>query len=80
MQVTIMAAALALTLGVAAPGAQAAGCLKGAVVGGVAGHLAGHGVAGAAVGCAVGHHEATKAARQKQVQPNKAEDGQTQQP
>jgi hypothetical protein len=50
---------------VAAP-ARAAGCLKGAAVGGVAGHLAGHhGFLGAGAGCIVGHHEATKAAREK---------------
>ena len=47
-------------------------------MGGVAGHVAGHGVAGAAVGCAVGHHEASKAARQKQAEqaPKPTETGQ----
>jgi hypothetical protein len=49
--------------------AHAAGCLKGAAVGGVAGHLAGHhGVLGAGAGCIIGHHEATKAAREKTQQ------------
>jgi len=45
--------------------AEAKGCIKGAVVGGVAGHMAGHGKLGAAAGCAIGHHEAKKAAANK---------------
>ncbi len=66
--------ALAAVLGLlavagTAGGAQAKGCLKGAAVGGVAGHVAGHhGVLGAAAGCAVGHHEASKAERQRAQQ------------
>jgi hypothetical protein len=60
---------LALTAGVGASPAQAAGCLKGAAVGGVAGHLAGHhGVLGAGAGCVIGHHEANKQASQKSTQ------------
>jgi uncharacterized protein YcfJ len=56
--------AVALVLG-AAGSADAKGCIKGAIVGGVAGHMAGHGKLGAAAGCAVGHHEANKAAANK---------------
>lgn len=49
--------------------AHAAGCLKGAVIGGVAGHYAGHhGLLGAGAGCAIGHHEASRAARERQQQ------------
>jgi len=60
---------LALTAGVGASPAQAAGCLKGAAVGGLAGHLAGHhGVLGAGAGCVIGHHEANKQASQKSTQ------------
>ena len=60
---------LALTAGVGASSAQAAGCLKGAAVGGLAGHLAGHhGVLGAGAGCVIGHHEANKQASQKSTQ------------
>ncbi len=74
MKAITMAAAFALLVAMAAPGAQAAGCIKGAVVGGVAGHLVGHGVAGAAVGCAVGHHEAAKAARERQAAQTRPQD------
>jgi len=57
---------LALTVGVGASPAHAAGCLKGAAVGGLAGHVAGHhGVLGAGAGCAIGHHEANKQAHQQ---------------
>lgn len=55
----------AVSLLAVAPEAEAAGCLKGAVVGGVAGHLVHHGIVGAVAGCAVGHHEASKAARER---------------
>lgn len=74
MKAMAVLAAVGLGLAFMAPGAEAAGCLKGAAVGGVAGHLAGHGVAGAAVGCAVGHHEANKDAKQKATQVNKTQD------
>ena len=51
--------ASAVLLSLAAPQAEARGCLRGAVVGGVVGHFAGrHAALGAAAGCAVGHHEA----------------------
>ena len=51
--------ASAVLLSLAAPQAEARGCLKGALVGGVVGHFAGrHAALGAAAGCAVGHHEA----------------------
>ena len=58
--VAVSAAALL----VAAPMAQATGCLKGAAVGGVAGHVAGHhAILGAVAGCAIGHHAAAKKAK-----------------
>jgi uncharacterized protein YcfJ len=60
-----VAALLALSP-LAAPTAQAAGCIKGAIVGGVAGHFMGHhGMVGAAAGCAIGHHEANVHARER---------------
>lgn len=62
-------ACLGLTLA-SVGAADAKGCIKGAVVGGVAGHYAGrHAVLGAAAGCMVGRHEANKADRQQQAQP-----------
>ena len=82
MKFILLPTALALSIAagwIAAP-AHAAGCIKGAAVGGVAGHLAGHhGVLGATAGCAIGHHEATKAAREKtqQQQSGSSSDGQT---
>jgi outer membrane lipoprotein SlyB len=53
-----MSMVVVLALTVAAPAANAKGCIKGAVVGGVAGHYVGggHGVLGAAAGCLVGRH------------------------
>jgi len=64
--------AVALALGLAAPAANAKGCLKGAAVGGVAGHYvgSGHGMMGAAAGCVVGHHYAKKHAGQQMQQQN----------
>ena len=60
---------LALTAGVGASTARAAGCLKGAAAGGLAGHLAGHhGVLAAGAGCVIGHHEANKKAHQQSTQ------------
>jgi hypothetical protein len=81
MKFMLVPAALAFSIatGWVAASADAAGCLKGAAVGGVAGHLAGHhGVLGAGAGCIVGHHEATKAAREKteQQQSGSSSDGQ----
>jgi hypothetical protein len=64
--VLLAAAGLALSSLASAPGAEAAGCLKGAVVGGVAGHMVHHGVLGAAAGCAIGHHEASKHERERE--------------
>lgn len=60
-------AILALAFGSALATPAFAGCLTGGAVGAVAGHALGHGVAGAAAGCAIGHHEANKAAKQKQA-------------
>ena len=59
---TLLASVLftAAAVSLAAPAANAKGCIKGAIVGGVAGHMAGHGKMGAAAGCAVGHHSASK--------------------
>jgi len=63
---TLLAAAL---LSLAAPSADAKGCLKGAVVGGVAGHYAAHhGVLGAAAGCLYGRHRANEQERQQERQ------------
>jgi hypothetical protein len=66
----IMGMVVVLALAVAAPAANAKGCIKGAVVGGVAGHYvgSGHGMLGAAAGCLVGRHYAKKHARQHQMQ------------
>jgi uncharacterized protein YcfJ len=65
---TIAATAMILSLALAAPPADAKGCMKGAAVGGVAGHYvgSGHGVLGATAGCLVGRHYAKKQARQQQ--------------
>lgn len=68
MRLMLLAGGLAFCAasGWAAGPAHAAGCLKGAAVGAVAGHVAGHhGKLGAGTGCVVGHHEASKAAREK---------------
>jgi uncharacterized protein YcfJ len=68
MQKITIAVATVLALGIAAPIANAKGCIKGALVGGVAGHYVGHGhgLLGAATGCLVGRHYANKHARQQQ--------------
>ena len=59
MKNTVLAAVVVACFTVAAPAANAKGCLKGAAVGAVAGHFARHhGVLGAAAGCAVGRHQA----------------------
>lgn len=52
----------------AADGDKPAGTAKGAAVGAAAGHEVGggHAVAGAAAGGAIGHHQAKKAAQNKQ--------------
>jgi outer membrane lipoprotein SlyB len=56
-------------LSLAAPSADAKGCLKGAVVGGVAGHYAGHhGVLGAAAGCLYGRHRAKEQDKEQDKQ------------
>ncbi len=66
---TSLAVLAAAMLTLAAPSAQARGCLKGAVVGGVAGHYAGHhGLLGAAAGCLYGRHEANKRDQSRQTQ------------
>jgi hypothetical protein len=67
MKTVLGFAALSLAVAVAAPSADAKGCIKGALVGGAAGHFSGHhGLIGAAAGCAIGHHEAKK--REKAMQ------------
>jgi hypothetical protein len=82
MKFILLPASLALFLATSwLEPAQAAGCLKGAAVGGVAGHLAGHhGVLGAGAGCVIGHHEATKAAREKTQQQQSGSSGEASQP
>ena len=59
MRTVVVSTLCALTL-LAAPAAQARGCIKGAIVGGLAGHVAHHGLLGAAAGCVAGralsHH------------------------
>jgi hypothetical protein len=68
MSKTVLALFAAASVALAAPAAEAKGCLKGAAVGGVAGHVAGgHGVVGAAAGCAIGHHH-DKAKADKEAQ------------
>jgi hypothetical protein len=60
-------AAIGTAMLMAAPAANAKGCIKGALVGGTAGHFVGHhGFLGAAAGCVVGRHQANKHARQEQ--------------
>jgi hypothetical protein len=69
---TLMIAAAAMGMVLAAGQAEAKGCLKGAAVGGLAGHMAHHGVLGAVGGCAVGHHMASKQQPQtEQAQPQR---------
>jgi hypothetical protein len=69
MKTPLLAALVVTCLAVAAPAANAKGCLKGAAVGGVAGHFAHHhGVLGAAAGCAIGHHRANQKEQQAQLQ------------
>ncbi len=73
---TIFAATLLSMSLLAAPHAEAAGCLSGAAMGGVAGHVAGHhGLLGAAAGCAVGHHMAVRnnRTRDQQMQTNQGQ-------
>lgn len=56
------AAALIMTLPLAAAPVEAKGCIKGMIAGGVAGHYAGHhAVAGAMAGCVAGHYIAKHA-------------------
>ena len=63
-----------VTLAVAAPAANAKGCLKGAVVGGAAGHVAHHhGLLGATAGCIIGRHRAKKKEEQQQAQARQAQ-------
>ena len=61
----IIILALCAVTSLAAPSAQARGCIKGAIVGGLAGHVAHHGLLGAAAGCvagrAISHHRAVPA-------------------
>jgi outer membrane lipoprotein SlyB len=72
MKTIITASAIFGALMLAAPAANAKGCVKGAVVGGVAGHYvgSGHGVLGAAAGCLVGRHYGKKHAREQQIRQN----------
>src|SRR5205085_1203536 len=74
MKTIITASAIVGALMLAAPAANAKGCVKGAVVGGVAGHYvgSGHGVLGAAAGCLVGRHYGKKHAREQQIRQNTA--------
>jgi hypothetical protein len=72
MKTPLLAALVVTCLAVAAPAANAKGCLKGAAVGGVAGHFAHHhGVLGAAAGCAIGHHRANKEQQAQLQQPRR---------
>lgn len=67
MKSSVIAAAMMAVMAVAAPAANAKGCLKGAAAGAVGGHfLHHHGLLGAGIGCAIGHHHAkVKAERAK---------------
>ena len=55
MRTVLLAAIAVLPLAVAAPRAQAAGCLSGGVLGAIGGHMMHHGVLGAIGGCIAGH-------------------------
>lgn len=55
MRTVLFATVALLPLAVAAPKAQAVGCLSGGVVGAIGGHMAHHGVLGAIGGCIAGH-------------------------
>jgi hypothetical protein len=67
------AAVVVTALALSPTPASAKGCLKGAVIGGFAGHFAGHhGLLGAGAGCVIGHHEATKHARERQLEQDRA--------
>jgi hypothetical protein len=73
MKRTKIGAALAIcgVAALAAPSAEAKGCIRGAVAGGVAGHMFHHGVIGAAAGCvAARHYYKEKALRQQQTAPS----------
>jgi hypothetical protein len=64
MKNSLLTLIVALSLGLCAGSASAAGCLKSAAVGAVAGHVAGHhAVVGALAGCAIGHHMAKEKAK-----------------
>lgn len=52
----------------AAPGAEAKGCVRGAVAGGIAGHAVHHGVIGAVAGCVAARHYYKNKAKQEQEQ------------
>ncbi len=86
MKTIVAAATLAVAFGLAAPAAQAAGCIKGAIAGGVAGHFAGHhGLLGAGAGCVVGRHVANsrngaQATQQPQYQQPQSQQQYPQQP
>jgi hypothetical protein len=71
MKTPLIAALLVSCLAIAAPAANAKGCVKGAAAGAVGGHLLHHhGVIGAAAGCAIGHHHAkVKEQQLKDQQP-----------
>ena len=59
MKSSVLAAVVMAAMAVAAPAANAKGCLKGAAAGAVGGHfLHHHGLLGAGIGCAIGHHHA----------------------
>lgn len=67
MKSSLLATIVMAALAVAAPAANAKGCLKGAAAGAVGGHfLHHHGLLGAGIGCVVGHHYAKRQARHVQ--------------
>jgi hypothetical protein len=64
IKTSLFAAVVMAAMAVAAPAANAKGCLKGAAAGAVGGHfLHHHGLLGAGIGCAIGHHHAKVKAR-----------------
>ncbi len=75
MKRTTIGAVLAIcgVASLAAPDAEAKGCIRGAVAGGIAGHYAGHhGVVGAVAGCVAARHYYKEKAKQGQEQQHAA--------
>ncbi|MCI4680145.1 hypothetical protein K9U39_07075 [Rhodoblastus acidophilus] len=57
----------------AAPAAEAKGCIRGAIAGGVAGHMVHHTITGAVAGCLAARHYYKQKAREQRQQPAAAQ-------